>query len=301
MSREILVVTPENIEIEFELAGVGSRFMANFLDQLAQIAIFALLGIALLLIYMALGFLFMAGHQSGIWTAVVGFIGAEVLAISTIIGFIIVYGYFTYFEIRWNGQTVGKRALGLRVIREGGYPITAFSAFTRNLLRVIDGMPLMTVVILISATATKDPLLFAVGGGQILLTVCMLLFTSRYQRLGDIVAGTLVVKQRAPRVPTLEALAPPPRVLPERLAAWALADIGRHVDDMSIPEYRAVRYFTDRRWQLSPELQGEAAMKLAVPLMKRLELEAPAGSVSVNYVDLLEYLAVAFEQHRGVK
>jgi hypothetical protein len=70
---------------------------------------------------------------------------------------------------------------------------------------------------------------------------------------------------------------------------------------MTIPEYRAVRYFTDRRWQLPQELQRTSAMWLAVPLMKRLNLEPPPGSLSVNYVDLLEYLAVAFEQYRGVK
>ena len=111
----------------------------------------------------------------------------------------------------------------------------------------------------------------------------------------------MVVKQRAPRVPTLEALAPPPRVLPEHLAAYALADIGRQVYEMTVPEYRAVRHYIDRRWQLPAQVQQIAAMRLAVPLMQRLGIVPPAGVISVNYADFLEYLAVAFEQYRGVK
>ena len=104
-----------------------------------------------------------------------------------------------------------------------------------------------------------------------------MLFSARYQRLGDFVAGTMVVKQRAPRVPTLEALAPPPRVLPEHLAPYALADIGRQVYEMTVPEYRAVRHYIDRRWQLPAPVQQTAAMRLAVPLMQRLGIRPPAG------------------------
>ena len=139
------------------------------------------------------------------------------------------------------------------------------------------------------------------GGLCILIPVLCMLLSQRYQRLGDFVAGTMVVKQRAPRVPTLEALAPPPRVLPEHLAPYALADIGRHVYEMTVPEYRAVRHYIDRRWQLPPQVQQTAAMRLAVPLMQRLGIVPPAGVISVNYADFLEYLAVAFEQYRGVK
>jgi len=301
LSREILVVTPENIEIEYELAGVGSRFLANLVDQVCQVAIFIGLGVlGLVLFFIGQGLSSLFNASAG-WSNFVSFLGEIAVSAMTIIGFLIVYGYFVFFEIRWNGQTVGKRMLGLRVIRDGGYPITPFSAFARNLLRVVDGMPLMTLPALFAGFLPGYADVGALAGAQILFTVGMLLFSSRYQRLGDFIAGTMVVKQRAPRVPTLEALAPPPRVLPERLAAWALADIGRHVYDMTIPEYRAVRYYTDRRWQLPPDLQRVSAMWLAVPLMKRLNLQPPQGSLSVNYVDLLEYLAVAFEQYRGVK
>jgi len=301
LSREILIVTPENIEIEYELAGIGSRFLANLIDQVWQVIIIIGVGFAVLILTLIGAYISSLAHFSAQWAGFMSFMGDILVSVLTIATYLLIYGYFVYFEIRWNGQTPGKRALGLRVIRDGGYPITPFSAFARNLLRTIDGMPFLTLPALIAGLYPGLEAVGALAGAQILLTVGFLLFSSRSQRLGDFIAGTMVVKQRAPRIPTLEALAPPPRVMPERLAAWALADIGRHVYDMTIPEYRAVRYFTDRRWQMPWELQRVSAMWLAVPLMKRLNLEPPPGSISVNYVDLLEYLAVAFEQYRGVK
>ena len=296
MSREILVVTPENIEIEYELAGVGTRFLANLLDTLLQLAIYAglwvIVGITAVLV--ALG-------TSTVSVALGQFFAEAEIAFALIAGFAILWGYYIWFETAWNGQTPGKRQVGLRVIRDGGYPINAYAAILRNLIRLMDGMPVAALVLITIGTANHDSLYAAMGGLVLLIPVACLLLSERYQRLGDFVAGTLVVKQRAPRVPTLEALAPPARVLPEHLAAYALADIGRHVFEMTVPEYRAVRHCIDRRWQLPPAMQQPAAMRLAVPLMQRLGIVPPQGVISVNYADFLEYLAVAFEQYRGVK
>ncbi len=296
MSREILVVTPENIEIEYELAGIGSRFLANMLDSLFQLAIY----LALWIVVGIVGLL-LALSASAFSTSLAAFFGEIEVAFALIAAFAILWGYFIWFETRWNGQTPGKRQVGLRVIRDGGYPINIFAAITRNLVRVMDGMPIVAVALIGIGLAEHSLGTAATGGLCILLPVLCLLLSGRYQRIGDFVAGTMVVKQRAPRVPTLEALAPPPRVLPEHLAAYALADIGRHVYEMSVPEYRAVRHFIDRRWQLPPQIQQGTAMRLAIPLMQRLGIVPPAGVVSVNYADFLEYLAVAFEQYRGVK
>ena len=296
MSREILVVTPENIEIEYELAGIGSRFLANLLDSFLQAAIY--LGLWIVVGIIAL----IVSLTTSVFSRALGvFFGEIQLAFALIAGFVILWGYFIWFETVWNGQTPGKRQLGLRVIRDGGYPINIFAAIVRNLIRVMDGMPIAALLLLGIGYFGKDPLVAAMGGLCILIPVLCMLLSQRYQRLGDFVAGTMVVKQRAPRVPTLEALAPPPRVLPEHLAAYALADIGRQVYEMTVPEYRAVRHYIDRRWQLPPQIQQIVAMRLAVPLMQRLGIVPPAVVISVNYADFLEYLAVAFEQYRGVK
>jgi uncharacterized RDD family membrane protein YckC len=296
MSREILVVTPENIEIEYEVAGIGSRFLANLLDTLLQMAIYT--GLWIVVGVLAL----LVGLSASAFSRALGQFFAQIsVALALIAGFLILWGYFIWFETAWNGQTPGKRQLGLRVIRDGGYPINVYGAIVRNLIRIMDGMPLVALILIILGVFDHQPLAGAMGGLCILIPVLCLLLSDRYQRLGDFVAGTLVVKQRAPRVPTLEALAPPPRVLPEHLAPYALADIGRHVYEMTVPEYRAVRHYIDRRWQLPPQTQQAAAIRLAVPLMQRLGIVPPEGVVSVNYADFLEYLAVAFEQYRGVK
>ena len=296
MSREILVVTPENIEIEYELAGIGSRFLANLLDSFLQTAIY--LGLWIVVGIIAL----IVSLTTSVFSRALGvFFGEIQVAFALIAGFVILWGYFIWFETVWNGQTPGKRQLGLRVIRDGGYPINIFAAIVRNLIRVMDGMPLAALILLGIGYFGKDPLVGAMGGLCVLIPVLCMLLSQRYQRLGDFVAGTMVVKQRAPRIPTLEVLAPPPRVLPEHLAAYALADIGRQVYEMTVPEYRAVRHYIDRRWQLPPQIQQIVAMRLAVPLMQRLGIVPPAGVISVNYADFLEYLAVAFEQYRGVK
>jgi len=296
MSREILIVTPENIEIEYELAGIGSRFLANLLDTFLQLAIYLGLWIVVGIIGLVL-----ALSASAFSTTLAAFFGEIEVAFALIAAFVILWGYFIWFETRWNGQTPGKRQVGLRVIRDGGYPINIFAAIIRNLVRIMDGMPVVALALISIGVFGHQPGLAALGGLCILLPVLCLLVSGRYQRVGDFVAGTMVVKQRAPRVPTLEALAPPPRVLPEHPAAYALADIGRHVYEMTVPEYRAVRHYIDRRWQLPPQIQQTAAMRLAVPLMQRLGITPPAGVISVNYADFLEYLAVAFEQYRGVK
>ena len=296
MSREILVVTPENIEIEYELAGIGSRFLANLLDSFFQTAIYVFMWIVVGILALIVSVT--AGAFS---RALAAFFGEVWIALALIAGFLVLWGYFIWFETAWNGQTPGKRQLGLRVIRDGGYPINVFAAIVRNLIRIMDGLPLAALALLGIGYFGKQPLVGAMGGLCILIPVLCMLLSARYQRLGDFVAGTMVVKQRAPRVPTLEALAPPPRVLPEHLAPYALADIGRHVYEMTVPEYRAVRHYIDRRWQLPPQVQQTSAMRLAVPLMQRLGIVPPAGVISVNYADFLEYLAVAFEQYRGVK
>ena len=296
MSREILVVTPENIEIEYELAGLGTRFLANLIDTGIQMAIYV--GIWIVFGLLAL----LIGLSAGAVAISLGAFFAEAqVALALIAAFIVLWGYFIWFETVWNGQTPGKRQMGLRVIRDGGYPINIYAAIVRNLIRLMDGMPIVALGLIIAGVVGHQTLTAATGGIVILIPLLCLMLSARYQRLGDFIAGTMVVKQRAPRVPTLEALAPPPRVLPEHLADYALADIGRHVYEMSVPEYRAVRHYIDRRWQLPPQVQQGAAMRLAVPLMKRLEINPPSGVISVNYADFLEYLAVAFEQYRGVK
>lgn len=283
MSREILVLTPENIEIEYELAGVGTRLIANIIDQLIQFAVIAIiLSVIGLLLYIGLPI-----------------IQVQAQVAIPILFFLVIWGYFIFFEYKWNGQTPGKRALGIRVIRDGGYPVDGNSVVVRNLLRVVDGMPILLLSMLIYGISANQPIIAETAGIPVLITLLCIMLTAKYQRIGDMSAGTIVIRQRHALVKSLDDLAPYVRVMPEHLASYALADIAAHIDEMTPLEYRAIRWYSDRRLKIPLTIQQAAAMVLAVPLMFRLGIRPPEGALRINYADLLEYLAVAFEQRRG--
>ncbi len=273
MSREILINTPENVTLEYELAGVGTRFTANLIDSALLLLIFLAVYVGALLLGLLLTYVAASAHVAWL-SRLLGTAADWVVGAALIGGFIVFWGYFIIFEYRWNGQTPGKRSAGLRVIREGGYPVDLYSVVLRNLLRVVDFLPVAYFAGLVSILCSRG-----------------------YQRLGDIVGGTLVVKQRAPQ--NLSNLLQATRLRPEHLDRSALALMQREADRLTLDEYRAVRHFTERRRGLpSPEVQQQAARALAEPLMQRLHIVPPAGVTSVNYADVLEYLAVAYENAR---
>jgi uncharacterized RDD family membrane protein YckC len=275
MSREVLITTPENIALEYELAGLGTRFVANIFDLLLQfVLIICVIIVTAVLFWILLGLSNLSGFAAV--AAFVRSLSEFGMAALWILCFLIFWGYHIFFELKWNGQTPGKRQLGLRVMREGGYPINAYGAAMRNLLRVVDFLPFF----------------YSVGIFSILLS-------SNYQRIGDIVGGTLVVKQRAPQ--SLAGLLRVAQILPEHLDPAALAIIGRHAYELNPDEYRAVRHFTDRRRQLDWNAQQLSAIKIAVPLMEQLRIVPPGDVKEVDYAALLEYLAVAYEQARRPK
>jgi len=116
------------------------------------------------------------------WGAIAGGFGT---ALFFILYFLLNWGYGIALETAWSGQTLGKRLLGLRVIQESGVRITFYQAALRNLLRMVD-QPL--------------PAFYVVGGVSALCS-------DLQQRLGDMVAGTLVVRERRWRIPAALARA----------------------------------------------------------------------------------------------
>jgi uncharacterized RDD family membrane protein YckC len=126
--EKLIIDTPEQIALEFPLAGVGSRFLALALDTLVQIAVGMVVAV-LVRIVTLLGIT--PRGATGVWGA----------ALIILVWFIIYYGYFAAFEALWNGQTPGKRWIGLRVISASGRPIGTFDAILRNLLRIVDQLP----------------------------------------------------------------------------------------------------------------------------------------------------------------
>ncbi len=158
MNEHLSIETPEQIELRYNLAGIGSRFYAALLDT------------SLLLVIIFLGFFVTYYTQFEL----VSLLGNWLAAISGLVVFALFWGYYMIFEITMNGQSPGKRALGLRVIKEGGYPISFADSAIRNLVRIIDFLP--------------------IGYGVGLLSMLM---NKNWRRLGDLAAGTLVIKDSA--------------------------------------------------------------------------------------------------------
>ena len=135
MSQRAIITTPDHVTLEFELAGAGSRLMAWCLDSL----VIALMFVALFFILMGVGLGTVLGLNLD--NGVQELISSVGVAILTLIYFVVSWGYGLVFETATRGQTLGKRWMGLRVIRDDGLPIGLREAATRNLVRAADMMP----------------------------------------------------------------------------------------------------------------------------------------------------------------
>ena len=164
MSEQISVETPENVAFRYDVAGIGSRFLATLIDSLIQ-------GTIYVFIYFLLIAVAAFGLESILPQALIFLIPAIfILAI-----FLIQFGYYIIFEIITAGQSPGKSLVGLRVIKDNGNPVSALDSIIRNLVRIIDFLP------------------FGYGIGFIVMFL-----NARSKRLGDFAAGTLVVNDREP-------------------------------------------------------------------------------------------------------
>src|SRR5881296_1791930 len=215
LRQRLGVETPEHVELHFDLAGVGSRAAAAILDTgLIVLGIFAL-GIA----GNALGAL-SGGSEFGGWA----------LAAVILLASFTFFGYFALFEALNGGRTPGKQALGIRVVMQTGHPVTPAAAVIRNLVRLLD---------------CYFPLLPFLPG------LLMVFLHGRNQRLGDLAAGTIVVRDR----PTDWGLGPAP------LPADEPVETGP--PELSDDEFRLLDRFLARAGQLDPALQLRMTTELA--------------------------------------
>ncbi len=161
--EDLAILSAENVNFSVETAGIGSRFAAAAIDLTFQGAIAAL---GLLAIYGFTTYVY-AIESMPKWLVYI------LAAIGSILLFLLGYGYYFFFEWLWDGQTPGKRYLGLRVMMANGMPLTVLPALARNVVRIVDSLP------------------FAYGFGAIVA-----LLNPLNQRMGDIVAGTVVARER---------------------------------------------------------------------------------------------------------
>jgi len=235
MDARYTVDTPENIEFAYDIAGIGSRFLAAIIDTLVIGGTLALLGIVVGI----------AGARAGIARGVAG---SVIAATGALLSFLILWGYYIAVELMWNGQSVGKRAIGLRVVREGGGPITFVGSAIRNLIRIVDFLPAF----------------YGVG-------VIAMFIDRRARRLGDLAGGTLVVKER--RSVTLESLTAP--------ASTPIATLGEdaarapmlpNLHLLHDQDYDLIQEFLRRRGELGREPRLRLGAQLASGLQARLGL-----------------------------
>lgn len=246
---QLNIETPEQVELRFPIAGIGSRFLAIFTDSVLQGAVvfFVFVGIVLL------GSAFPMRPRSTVPLATAGkwFMAATVLFY-----FLLYWGYYSLFEAFWNGQTPGKRLLKIRVIKDSGRQITLFEALARNLLRVIDMLPSFYFVGVISMLCNKEQ-----------------------KRLGDLVAGTIVVHERVDEQALMShnsrtftsALYPQPLETAREPGVTLPADGVARLDagDLNVIDTffsRALDLDLDKRAEIAGKIADRMSAKMRVPL-----------------------------------
>jgi uncharacterized RDD family membrane protein YckC len=235
------IATPEGVELELVLAGLASRFMAEIVDA------------ALILL--------IAGAMIAVAAIAGGTAGLVILSVAVGGLMLISVVFHVAFEVRAAGRTPGKRLNGLRVVMDGGGPVGVRASAVRNLIRLLEGPPLLYAPAIVSILATR-----------------------RNQRLGDLAAGTLVVREpRAPRRRRREASADELHAITGvRFAEWDVSAITQE-------ELAAVRSFLVRRPSFTPDARRGLARDLAARLGPKVAGPPPGMAAEA----LLEGIAAA--------
>jgi uncharacterized RDD family membrane protein YckC len=239
-SDKLTIETPEQTMLEFPLAGIGSRSLALAIDSALQGG--AILSVALIASLLSLaGFLPEVGKQ---WT----------YALLILAAFLVEFGYFAFFEAVWNGQTPGKRWTHLRVLKDSGRPISVQDAILRNLLRIVDSLPT----------------LYAIG-------IVTSLISQQNKRLGDYLAGTVVVHEKPMATAQL---------------AWQASATsliaGAQPKTLTPAELQLVEAFLERRTTFTDDVRGSMARQIVDKLNNGTAASPESLSDPEKY---LEYLA----------
>jgi len=244
MDDRYIVDTPENIEFAYDVAGIGSRFLAALVDSTLIVLLQLVVNFGVLLIALFVFKFSLSGNDTA------GL--AWLLAVFGLVAFAFLWGYYIFFEMAWNGQSLGKRWVGLRVMRLDGTPITLSESIIRNLVRLVDFLPAY----------------YGVG-------VVAMFISSQSRRLGDLAAGTVVVHDRAAVTLASLAAAPPasPQVTP---APWP-------VERLTSRDLALAEDFLRRRAGLAN--RAELGRRIAHTLAARMGVDAPdAGEALIEAV-----------------
>jgi len=235
LEDRVTINTPEGLDLELQLAGVGSRFIAACFDLFLQLIILVVVDI---IVSVLIG----------------GAVGAAVVILSL---FLVIWGYDVLFEVLADGRTPGKRLTHLRVVRASGVPVDLPASALRNLLRVIDGFAFLYMPGLICVLVTR-----------------------RNQRIGDLAAGTLVIRDAARTTPPKATPTPTPVAF-----AAAHADVSA----VTVEEMAAVRRFLERRTTIAPGPREQLAYRLEQGLRPKVS-GLPEGPNPERFLEALAAL-----------
>ncbi|HST52442.1 MAG TPA: RDD family protein [Pyrinomonadaceae bacterium] len=236
----LIIETPERVPLHFALASIGNRFLACAFDHFLQIV--AIIAIYLFVIWWV-GF-----SEFNQWAKDAP---KWVIALRVIAVFVLWSSYFILFEWAWNGQTPGKRWLKLRVIREDGRPITFWEAAARNIVRLFDMEP---------------GIFYSVG----LISVFV---SSRDQRVGDMVAGTVVVREREVQAPSFDQVFSAPTSDAALRRSFKPVPFNANTGVLVESEIEVVEAFLRRRWDLDDAPRQWMAWRVATPILHKLRPE----------------------------
>lgn len=257
--NRINIQTPESVNLEFTLAGIGNRAYALILDYL----VLGLIQLALVLLWALLSWFLADIFINTIATS--SRVQQWLSAISFLLLFAVYVGYFVWFEVFWQGQTPGKRRVQIRVIRDDGRPCGLQQSTLRALLRPV------------------DDLLFI---GAFLITL-----SSREKRLGDWVAGTLVIQENRAIAEANFTLSESAKLLKNQLLERA------NLSALLPDDFAIIREYLQRRTQITIEARSKIGRQLATQVKRAILLESLHKKVSAE--EFLEAVYLAYQEQRS--
>ena len=270
----LIIETPERVPLAFALASIGNRFFAVVIDHFIQfLSVFLI--VWLFSTFIGVGDVLKDTGFESLFIEMPNWI----IAILLIILFLIFTGYFIFFEWLWNGQTPGKRFLKLRVIRDDGRPITLWEAMARNLLRIFDALP----------GAVFLPI-YSIG-------LISIFANSRDQRVGDMYAGTVVIRERTGEAPTFQEAVVEETKDSVLRRTCEKVDFEADITVLSENEIDVVESFLRRRWDLPEKQRLWMAWRVALPIMYKLKPKY--NPKKFNYEGFLEELLHRFYKRRS--
>ncbi|AFY34562.1 RDD family protein [Calothrix sp. PCC 7507] len=243
--------TPESVELEFSLAGIGNRAWALIIDYHVLAVIMVVFFIVWTIVSVQLGDFWVDIFGSGV--------ALWLMAIAFVVSFCIYAGYFVFFETLWQGQTPGKRFAKIRVVRDDGRPIGLQQATLRGLLRIFD---------------------------EFLYIGAFLIALSRLEkRLGDLAAGTIVIQAQIPVTSATFTISEQAKSLHEQLLQ--ICDLSSLLPD----DFAVIREYLQRRSLMSPKAKASLSLQLTQQLQAILHLEQiPEGATFDVFLEAI-YLA----------